>query len=276
MKNYKYALILISIFYTLKCVGENNRVINVFNFGGYELAEVVFEEDFFIKDSLMKQGAYLVYSPTLEENTKTLTDLNKIKSLVSICEYCIEMGRSIFTDISDELKLTDKIVIRYAFHDTGGPGDLSMNKLYCIKDSTIQLLANFVHWDYCRNPLNIHNDNSEYSYIKYTSRDREYSYFHDDYLIQINRNTLEAKEITPNCQQMNFHSTLLEDIKIFKSKESVGKQTSNTFNVEKGKSFTIDSIYWNERILKIRIYEGNSGYVSTSEIYKSIMNNNAG
>jgi len=232
----------------------------------------VLYKDSSINGVKLSRGSYLV---SLFHNVNSISSIDRINSAYPIHNRYME--KKYFFDISDKFDLGMQVMLKYAYDALGGPIDLSENYIIYVQKDEIKELCHFTHWDLYYNNLDIIKSNNSIYSIKYTERDK-YGYFHNDYLIVINKNEMQVEYVTPDTQETGFQTALLDTLTVYKTKDEANNQKANNDSiiVNPGEYIIIDSIYWRLNILKIGIIKGSNGFVNMDEIGKSIDTNRAG
>jgi hypothetical protein len=219
----------------------------------------------------LSQGSYLV---TLHNNVDSISLIDRISGVFPI--HSRYMEKKYFFDITKKLDLGMKVVLKYAYH-AGGPIDLSDIYLLYLQNDKLQELCHFAHWNYYYNDLDIKKSNDSLYSIKYIKRDK-YGYFHNDYLVRINKHKIHVEYVTPDVQKTGYRTALLDKLTVYMTKDEAKNQKAvNTpIIIKPGEYIIIDSIYWRLKILKIDIIKGADGFVNMDEIGKSIDVDRAG
>jgi hypothetical protein len=186
------------------------------------------------------------------------------------------MEKKHFFDISDKMDLGMQAVLKYAYW-ADGPVDMSDNFILYVQKGRVKELCHFTHWNYYYSDLHITNSHNSIYTIRYTDRDR-YGYFHSDYLVEIDKNKMQANYVTPDIQHTGYRTALLDTLTVYLTKDEAKKHKAikDSIIVNPGEFIIIDSVYWRLNILKINIKKGSEGFVNMDEIGKSVDTDRAG
>lgn len=248
------------------------NLIDSFELNDLYFYTLAIESEFEFKNELLPKGTYLSFKDGVSSND-SISFFDSLKSFYRI--YDDYSTSEHFSSLSDDLKVNNPTILRYAYHG-GGPIDIADNKILFV-ESEIKQEIYFTHWDYYYNNLVIKKNNDSTFSIIYTSRDR-FGYFHDDYIVSFDRNDLTFEFIMPAEQNMDFSCLTMNNLVIYLSKKEAQNQfaISDSVLIDSGIRIDLDSIYWDLEVLKVYYNTEDFGFVNFEEINKSIDTNRAG
>jgi len=248
----------------------NKYIVDTFGIRDFVLATVKVEEEIYKENDTIRPGAYLTVLPSgIDLITDSVIFFNQLNTFYRIHEDF--MDKNHFNDITNTLEMDSIVTFNYSF--TSEPF-ISNNVILYIEGNKFKKLLYLAQWN---ESLKIRKINDSIFNIVYSDRDH-FGYFHDDYLVEINKNQMMYKLITPRAQKTRGYPQILDTLTVYITKDdAVAERASiDSLVLNKGDFVYIDSIFWNLGIIKISNKDIKEGFVHMREIGYSIDISRAG